>query len=467
MNSILEHIAKNSFLRFVDTTSHRIFTFQELIQRKTPVLSGVAFAYLNNSIDSVSWLFRLWSSPVVVALLPDSLAVDLKESLEKIYNPDCIVDFKRSGIQGFIEESNCFLKQEYSDKLRHESSNHLIHKSKIKLLLNTSGTTGSPKFVKLSEDNVLQNALSVCKYLPIQSDDVTPLNLPIYYSFGLSVLISNCIGGGTILCSNDEIVQRNFWENANRYQITSIAGVPTSYELLSKLKFFKNPTPSLRYLIQAGGRLNENLVEEVAKSSVQFSYFFYMMYGATEATARMSFLDPTKVIRKFNSIGQPISGGLFKIDEANNELLYKGPNVFGGYSKGRNDLQTFENIEWLRTGDLAIQDEEGDYVIIGRINRIVKIFGKRINLDELEQLINKKFETIVYIESYFDKIIGLFITFENDTDSILHEILDFLQKQLYLHKSVIKTVILQDVPLLPNGKINHQKLKELLNNAIG
>ena len=467
MNSVLEHIAQNSFLRFVDPNSHRVYSFNDLIQKKTPILSGLAFAYLDNSIDSVSWFFRLWNSPIIIALLPDSLAIELKETLEEVYTPNCIVDFRRSEIRGYFEDSNCFLKQQGIDKSLSKSANKLNNNSKIKLLLSTSGTTGSPKFVKLSEENVVQNTLSVCEYLPIIKDDIIPLNLPIYYSFGLSVLLSNCFRGGKILCSNDDIVQRNFWENANRYQITSMAGVPTSFELLSKLKFFKKPTSSLRYMIQAGGKLNENLVEEVAKSSVEFSFSFFVMYGATEATARMSFLDPSKVIRKFNSIGQPISGGLFKIDEENNELLYKGPNVFGGYATGRNDLQTFDNIEWLRTGDLAIQDEEGDYIIVGRIKRIVKIFGKRINLDELEQLINKTLKTNVCIESYSDKIIGLFLKLEDNTESLIPNILDFLQKQLFLHKSVIKTILVNEIPLLGNGKVNYQKLKEILNNEIG
>ncbi|MGY0038275.1 AMP-binding protein [Pedobacter sp. NJ-S-72] len=139
----------------------------------------------------------------------------------------------------------------------------------LKLLLSTSGTTGSPKFVKLSEDNLVQNAYSILEFLPIKETDVTPLNVPIIFVYGLSIFTSNCIAGGKMICTNRDILQKTFWEDFEKYQCTSIGGVPYVYEMLNRIGFFKKEYPSLRYMTQTGGILNHTLVQVLAESTVK------------------------------------------------------------------------------------------------------------------------------------------------------------------------------------------------------
>jgi acyl-coenzyme A synthetase/AMP-(fatty) acid ligase len=286
MNSFFQLAKNNPALEYIDGCTNEAYKINDLprinFKRNSKRL---AFAYLDNGIKSIAVFWSLIRSKHCVALLPPAMAIDLKLDLENLYCPEWIIDFSREQINGFqvVEEngvkffSNC------------KKKNLKIHDD-VKLLLNTSGTTGSPKFVKLSEQNIISNAQSITHYLPISHNDVTPLNLPIYYSYGLSVLTSNSIGGGKIICTNDDILKKSFWENLNKYQFTSFAGVPFVYEMLDRIGFTNKDFPSLKYLTQAGGKLQEHLIRKFAEYCNRKNILFFVMYGQTEATARMSYL---------------------------------------------------------------------------------------------------------------------------------------------------------------------------------
>ncbi len=244
---------------------------------------------------------------------------------------------------------------------------YLIH-ADIKLLLSTSGTTGSPKFVKLSEENLIQNAHSILEFLPIKEDDVTPLNVPIIFVYGLSIFTTNAIKAGKIICTNRDVLQKEFWDDFVKYQFSSIGGVPYVYEMLNRIGFFKKDYPSLRYMTQTGGILNQTLANVIAEYVAPKGQQFFVMYGQTEAAGRMAYLSPDDLQSKTTSIGRPIKNGSFQIDQSTRELLYSGPNVFGGYATRAADLTTYFSEDVLYTGDIAEKDEEGYYYIIGRIN---------------------------------------------------------------------------------------------------
>ncbi|MEJ5977025.1 AMP-binding protein [Novosphingobium sp. PS1R-30] len=265
----------------------------------------------------------------------------------------------------------------------------------LALLLGTSGSTGSPRFVRLSRDNVLSNAQAIRSYLDIGADDVPVTSLPLAYSYGLSVLHSHVLAGSTIALTNKTLFDRGFWDFMRDARITSFAGVPYHYEMLAKLRFGKMDLPDLRVMTQAGGRMEPALVEDFAALCRDTNRRLFVMYGQTEATARMAYLPPENVAVKAGSIGQAIPGGEMWLEDEHGDriarpdgvgqIVYRGPNVALGYAEGHADLARGD--DWggvLHTGDLAKRDAEGDFTIVGRLKRFLKLFGNRVNLEDVE-----------------------------------------------------------------------------------
>lgn len=451
MGIFFDKVKSNKTLKFIDELNDSEFKLDDLdLIDLEDSKKELVFAYLDNSIHAMRWFWSIMKSNHVLVLLSEGLKDTLKYSLEEKYAPKCIVDRQRSEITGYdLSKPEGFF-------IRRNPVNVDIHKN-IKLLLSTSGTTGSPKFVKLSETNLLSNATDISEYLNIKNTDVVPLNLPIYYSYGLSVLTSNSLVGNTIICSNTDILNRNFWNNLEKFKYNSLAGVPMVYEMLDRIGFMKKSYPSLRYITQAGGKLSNDLILKFSEYSAAQNIDFFVMYGATEATARMSFLDPKQLKNKLGSIGRPLKSGRFIIDTGTSELQYCGPNVFGGYSESLYDLSTFDEMNCLKTGDLATIDNDGYYFITGRIKRIVKLFGLRINLDEMEQYLSNELGNSVKCIGIEDKKIGVFYCDPNLNDTNIIEILTGTFK---IHISTVAMFKIDEFPITPNGKTDYNALSK-------
>ena len=450
---LIKAIQNNKNLTFHDLksgVSKKIGDFYLQSYLFDEIKKSLVVLYLDNSLESIEIYLKFLNSKHAIALLNRNLEASLKQDIEESYLPQFIYDVVRDEIQGYSrikEMSGMFRKNEIS--------NAVINPS-IKVLLSTSGTTGSPKFVKLSEDNIYQNALSIVDYLPINSKDKCPLNLPIYYSYGLSVLNSNMINGGDIYCNVKDVMNKEFWNDFNTIGFTSLAGVPYVYEMLNRIGFTKNKYPTLKYYTQAGGKLNEKLADIFTNYAIQNKIDFFIMYGQTEATARMSYLYANQEQSKLNSVGKAIKNGSFYIDDENSELIYNGPNVFGGYAEYLNDLQSYDNIDILRTGDIADIDENNYVYITGRLKRFVKILGNRINLDEIEQSIKKNFsEHIFYVTGKADQFLVI-STISQDVDKTI--ISSFLNKKFGIHPAYIRYNFVEEFPLTTNGKIDYKKL---------
>lgn len=458
MSRIFDLIAQNSQVILINEEDELECVLSQIsFLHLEPYPRSVVFAYLDNSFHSVVTYLSLMKSAHVVALLPLNLSIRLKEAMEERYQPNLIFDKSRTHINYYTftqteEHSGYFVKQTLSTDPIHPE---------LKVLMSTSGTTGSPKFVKITEQNLIANAQSILAYLPINADDITPLNLPIYYSYGLSVLNTNLIKGGKIFCSNLDLMHPKFWQSFTKWGFTSFAGVPVVYEMLDRIGFTKKEYPSLKYFTQAGGKLKNELVAKYATYALGHSVQFFVMYGATEATARISFLPPSRIHEKIGSIGIPIQDGVLRLDPITKELCYSGPNVFGGYSNDAEDLAAIENQPWLKTGDIGSVDEDGFYYIIGRLKRIIKLFGARINLDEVEQILYKKYNTVFYALGVEDKSMLIMYTnlnIEND------KIKSYLSKELKIHPSVLTFKLIEKVPLNHNSKVDYQQLKALYAN---
>ena len=447
-----EDIFKSSTLRILDAGTGEKFTVDTLKKDYFDQVEdkSLIFAYLDNSIDSLSFLINSLCSKHAVALFSNDLSVSLKNGLEQTYTPQYIFDVKREEIRNYCKTSNngCFTL----------ATPIKLHINKnIKVLLSTSGTTGSPKLVKLSEENVISNALSISTYLPIEVTDIVPLNLPLNYSYGLSILTSNSLIGNTIVCGLPDVLSKEFWSYFSKYGFTTLAGVPFVYEMLDRIGFLKKKYPSLRYVTQAGGRLRDSLIKKFALYAKSCDIEFFVMYGQTEATARMSYMPPDYLLNNIGSIGKPIPGGNFTLDDKNNELIYRGLNVFGGYANSKMDLANFELNKTLRTGDLAEINENGFYVIKGRSKRFVKLFGNRINLDEVQRSVSDEFKRQIICFGKDDQ--KLVLAHQNKIEE--GEIKKWLNKEYKIRQGSIVFLSLLEIPLTHNGKVNYQKLMEI------
>lgn len=445
---LIDKIQKNVNFRVIDEATGNSYAFKDFPEVFVPMEEkALFFCYLNNSFESVAFLIKAFESQHVLVLLSETLSENLKSALEGSYAPNYIYDASRSSIGGYKPN-------EVSIHERIVKFSHKFHE-KLRVLLSTSGTTGSPKFVKLSESNLLSNAEAISAYLPILASDTVPLNLPIHYSYGLSILTSNAIKGATLLAGVQDVMSKGFWENFQKYQYSTIAGVPFVYEMLDRLGFTQKPLPSLRYFTQAGGKLRDDLVRKYAEFAKEHDKLFYVMYGQTEATARMSFLEPSDLMDHISSIGKPIPGGRFELNEETSELQYEGPNVYGGYAECVEDLSTFESPALLSTGDLAKVDEQGFYYLTGRSKRFVKIFGNRINLDELEAALSKRFGAFYPCLGWQDKAVVVHSTDPNEEQA---QIVHWLSGTYKLHPTAFKLRIIDSIPLTANGKPDYKFL---------
>ena len=271
---------------------------------------------------------------------------------------------------------------------RRSGSVHRLH-DELALLMSTSGSTGSPKLVRLSAHGLQANAEAVATSLGLREDDVAATTLPLGYCYGLSVLNSHLVRGAAVLLTDLSVVDPCFWVQFQQYGATSLAGVPHTFDLLDRSGFADRELPSLRRVTQAGGRLAPEHVRRYAALGRQRGWDLHVMYGQTEATARLACLPPELAATRPTSIGRAIPGGtlsLADVDAAGvGELVYAGPNVMLGYACDAGDLARGRTVTALRTGDLARLCDDGLYEVVGRSSRIAKVFGLRIDLDRVEQ----------------------------------------------------------------------------------
>ncbi|MFF7994563.1 AMP-binding protein [Kitasatospora xanthocidica] len=256
-------------------------------------------------------------------------------------------------------------------------------------LITTSGSLGGPKAVRLSYANLAANAEAIVAALGIGPTDVGITSLPFDYSFGLSVVNSHLAAGAPLVLSRLSPTSRRFWQVVARAGVTNLGAVPLTYRLLHGTGWRPAGFPALRLAYQAGGALEPALVEHFGRLMADHGGGFCPMYGATEATARMCCLTPDLLFDHLGSVGRPVPGGRIRLNEVDadgvGEIVYQGPNVMMGYASSRADLAAGRTVtDVLHTGDLGRLDR-GMLYVLGRKDRQLKLYGKRILADEIER----------------------------------------------------------------------------------
>ena len=330
----------------------------------------------------------------------------------------------------------------------------------LALLLPTSGSTGSPKLVRHSLHNVEANADNVRRLFEMDGTEKAMAILPMHYTMGLSVIASHLYAGATLLLSGRSLLDRGFWTMLK--EATCFTGVPYSYELLMKMRFTRMDLPNLRIITQGGGKLTEEMFRALAQYAHDKGKKFIATFGQSECTARMAYLPAELAMEKTCSIGMAEPGGQLSIvdengnesfeGEATGEMVYRGENVTLGYANCKEDLlKGDENHGVMHTGDLARRDADGCYFIIGRLKRFLKIFGLRIGLDEVENLIKSEYGIDCYCKGNDEKLIVL-ITKPELVDSLP----GFIEEKTHLFHKNIEIQLVDAILRNEAGKVINQ-----------
>ena len=419
-----------------------------------------------NSVESIAGYVGFLRKRAIPLMVAEKLPLPAMDELIKAYEPEYLwipkdnalideVVFKKlyANIASFDEY---VLLASLEERARPRPFDDLA------LLLTTSGSTGSPRYVRLSYQNLETNAVSIADYMSLRPDDRAITTLPFSYSYGVSIINSHLLSGASLVLTGQSLLSREFWDLIEDKRVTNFGGVPYTYTMLQRLRFERKNIPSLRFITQAGGRLGSDMQKEFASIAEKRGFEFFVMYGQTEATARMSYLDPEKALVKLGSIGMPIPNGSFELINdngctittpfTNGELVYRGLNVSLGYASNRSDLSLGDDRNGvLTTGDIACTDEEGYYSIVGRKKRFLKIFGNRVNLDELEAIMAR--QGLVVACSGVDDAVRVFT--ENDPKLVSEAI----SLSTGLYKGAFTVVPIDEIPRNEAGKILYSSLE--------
>lgn len=431
----------------------------------------LVFLLCENTPGTLLGYLSCLKTGAVPLLLDAHIAPELLENLLAVYRPAFVYAPGglpapvRAVLGGFAPA----LALEDSVLLRAAGEDGPELHPELALLLTTSGSTGSPKLVRLTGRNLDANAASIAEYLHLDEWERPVTNLTMSYSYGMSIINSHLYVGAAVVLTRRTVLERPFWELIAREGVTSLAGVPYTYRMYQRAGMMEMDLPWLRTLTQAGGKLPEALHRSFAEWAQRTGRRFYVMYGQTEAAPRMGYLPSERAVEKCGSMGVPIPGGSFRLadedgrtidaPETAGELVYRGENVAMGYAQAAEDLLLGD--EWqgeLRTGDLAKRDGDGFYYIVGRKKRFVKLYGNRVGLDEVERLLSARFPETGFACVGKDDCLCVFHDSPDPAQDALA--LDYLTEQLHFPARAFRVRALEAIPKSSAGKTLYAELEK-------
>lgn len=420
---------------------------------------SVVFVLCENKMGSLAGCVAFLNNRVIPLLLDAGMDRQLLWRLINTYKPGYLYapENLKAEFPEFSPCLNCYgyqlLETSYAQVPVHDD---------LALLISTSGSTGSPKLVRQSYNNIMSNGMAIINYLSIDLNERPITTLPMQYTYGFSIINSHLLAGATILLTARTIVEKGFWGFFREQQATSFGGVPYTFEMLKRLRFFRMELPSLKTITQAGGKLSLDLSREFAEYAGAKGIRFFVMYGQTEATARMSYLPPEYALSKCGSMGIAIPGGEFFLVDENGivdeigqegELAYRGENVTLGYAECREDLaKGDERGGVLFTGDIAKRDQDGFYYVTGRKKRFIKLFGNRVNLDEAEHLIKGLVSDCACCGN--DDHMLIYVT-ESGKEEELRQL---MASRTGIHFSAFTVKVISEIPKNESGKTQYSDL---------
>ena len=432
----------------------------------------VTYQQLNNAIES--FIERLPDYQILVFLKVQNSYKSIVGYLAclRSKNPFLLIDAKieNSFLTQLIETyAPNYLLEELTLKQLNTDQNRFP--TDLAMLLSTSGSTGSPKLVRLSHENITSNTQAIVEYLGIGETDCTITTLPMSYSYGLSIINTHLHAGASIVLNDQSLLAQKFWEKVKTHHVVTIAGVPFSYQLLKKLNYTRFDTSSIRYLTQAGGKLDTETLGYFYQACKALGQQFIVIYGQTEASPRISYVPADMAGDKLNSIGIAIPNGRLFLSDSHGteitspfvegELTYVGANVMLGYAENALDLQKGDQQKsLLATGDIGHFDEDGFFYITGRTKRFIKLYGIRMSLDEIDNWLAKNNIKAVTVGQ--DDLLTIF--HESTSQNMVNETRKKIAKTFKINISCIKVIVIDKVPRINGGKIDYKTLNSLAFN---
>lgn len=420
----------------------------------------------NSNYSVISYLAIMKSGNVVVPLNPaieedafidivercDSAYLITSEQVKKRLNPEVDHIITENEINSIINRNEIIAWQSGTTE-----------PDALAQIIFTSGSTAKPKGVMISHRNIIANTSSIIEYLQLTQHDIIEIVLPFFYCYGLSLLHTHLKVGGSVVLNNTFILLNSVINDFNKYKCTGFAGVPSHFQiLLRKSDSFKTTTfPYLRYVTQAGGKLHTTFIKEFCNSQPDIQ--FVVMYGQTEATARLSYLPVERLNDKLGSIGKGIPNVELKVVNSEGEkvevgeigeIIAKGDNVMLGYYNEAVETANTIKDNWLYTGDLARVDEDGFIYHAARRKEIIKVGGRRVSPKEIEEVI-VGIEGVVdcSIEAFDDEVLGEAIKAVLVVNKTNRNISEAFVKQICADK-LANYKIPQVVEFIDNLKVN-------------
>jgi long-chain acyl-CoA synthetase len=357
-----------------------------------------------------------------------------------------------------------------------------IGESNLATIIYTSGSTGKPKGVMLSHRNVVSNTHSICQYLHLTENDIQMVVLPFFYVMGKSLLNTHFAVGGTVVLNNKFAYPASVVKEMVEESVTGFSGVPSTYAYLlhrSPLANYRKRLDSLLYCSQAGGHMSKQIKKELRQILPSHTQI-YIMYGATEASARLTYLEPDVFIKKMESIGKPIPGVRIRILDSRGEEVPKGEigeivgagsNIMQGYWQDSEATAEVLDHNGYHTGDLGYQDEEGYLFLVGRRDNLLKVGGHRINPQEVEDvlmatgLILEAAVLGIHDPMLGHRLVALICAKNGNCDE--NDILAPLASKLPKYKMPSEVKWLRSLPKSPSGKIDRFKCLQIFADRSG
>ncbi|MEW8188362.1 MAG: class I adenylate-forming enzyme family protein [Candidatus Thiodiazotropha endolucinida] len=344
--------------------------------------------------------------------------------------------------------------------------------SDLASIIYTSGTTGNPKGVTLSHGNLSTNIESILAYLELRAEDSILNVLPFYYSYGNSILHTHLAIGGSMILENSLLYPHRVMEKMSEEAVSGFSGVPSTFALLlSRVNIGDYDLSKLRYITQAGGPLAPALADRLSTALPHTELF--IMYGQTEASARLTYLPPGMLEKKRGSIGIAIPNTTIEVRNKTGEvtapgetgeICASGENIMQGYWKDQERTDQVLKDGWLYTGDLAHTDADGYLYIDGRSSDMIKSGANRISPKEIEEVIQELEEVhevavIGSPDEMLGEIIKAYVVLKKGSELKQRNIQRHCKTNLAIYKIPKSIAFIEELPKTASGKIKKFLLK--------
>lgn len=421
---------------------------------------SLVFVLCDHKLETLAFLYETITQNRVPLLLGRDINREFLDKLIQLYQPSYIYCSKEHDL---VKEYLVVLEKEFHALLKVNEETISVHPD-VAVLISTSGTTGSPKFVKLSYANLFFAAKGAGEHFHIQSGMKGITLLPIQSVYGFSVFLWHWHCGATMLLTEHSVISRQFRELFESEAIEHFAGVSFTYQMLERVQFWnKRICKNLHWAMSGGSQMSE--IQQEKMISV-LGDKFWIAYGQTESTSAFAGTNFSSNAIKWKTVGKPFENATLCISEYTGELIVEGPCVCMGYALCAADLVKEDvNQGVLYTGDVAHIDEDGDIFLKGRLKRFVKILSKRISLDEVEVFLNNRYPNDTFACCGVDDRIEVYYTVQGkemfSKEMFSKEIKGLLEQMMKIPAKFVHCYPISEVPRNKTGKIQYSELEGL------